>query len=143
MREKKTDPYGHISWAVGSDDDFVCFDYYVERRTKRVLLHAVVNSETGHFVQDFIKPTWVAFATAPEAARDMVNSGVEWCIENGVRFNKRTYSARKFAREVAKAVQSYCPDVWGPSDEDEISSMEQAIEDGQARWAETGTSRRR
>jgi hypothetical protein len=47
-----TDPYGSLEWVIGSDDDFVCFDFHELEDVGKVILHATVNSETGHFIED-------------------------------------------------------------------------------------------
>ena len=56
--EMLTDPYGSLEYAVGSGDDFWCFDFHVDESRKRVRLHAVINSETGSFIQDAETPDW-------------------------------------------------------------------------------------
>jgi hypothetical protein len=51
----ETDPYSILEFACGSADDFICFDYGIAVLNKRPILalHAVVNSETGSFIEDF------------------------------------------------------------------------------------------
>lgn len=46
-----TSPYGTLMYVIGSKDDFVCFDFHV-LEDGYVVLHAVINSETGSFIQD-------------------------------------------------------------------------------------------
>jgi hypothetical protein len=49
-----TSPYGSLEFAIGSGDDFLCMDYAIVSRGERcwVVLHATLNSETGHFIQN-------------------------------------------------------------------------------------------
>jgi hypothetical protein len=48
-----TSPYGFLEYALGSGDDFLCLDFTViyQPGRKWLVLHAVLNSETGHFIQ--------------------------------------------------------------------------------------------
>jgi len=46
-----TDPYEHLTWVVGNDDTFVCFDHVAFGA--EVAIHAVVNSESGCFIDTF------------------------------------------------------------------------------------------
>lgn len=52
-----TSPYGHLEYAVGTGDDFYCFDYAIVKSMHQapatfLILHSVINSETGSFIQD-------------------------------------------------------------------------------------------
>jgi len=77
----KTDPYGSLSYCVGNEDDFWCFDYHIEN--DYVLLHAVINSETGAFIQDAEKVV-VYKSIAMEKALEMVDAAIEWCNDNDI-----------------------------------------------------------
>ena len=44
-----TNPYGLLGYAVGSGDDFWCFDYAL-LEDGRMVLSATINSETGCFI---------------------------------------------------------------------------------------------
>jgi len=49
-----TSPYGHLHFAVGTGDDFHCFDYArvnAGPRGEFIVLHSTVNSETGCFIE--------------------------------------------------------------------------------------------
>jgi len=77
-----TDPYGLLEYAIGSEDDFICFDFLVLPKT--VVLHSVLNSETGHFIQDFYPPQSVAREVAASIAKEMCEEALSWCGENEV-----------------------------------------------------------
>ena len=82
-----TDPYGALEFAAGDGDDFVCFDYHYQRGNKVLILHAVVNSETGSFVQNFIPPFVIVTDDADKAymeAYAMVCEALDWCVFNEV-----------------------------------------------------------
>ena len=78
---EQCDPYGSMEFAIGSETDFVCFDYAVDatREPLRVALCATVNSETGRFIQDFA-PGFVGGAKeAVTHARRLVSDALDWC----------------------------------------------------------------
>jgi hypothetical protein len=77
---KPTDPYGHLEFAIGTDDDFHCFDY-AELPNGQVKLHAVINSETGSFIQDGSVNT-VDKCDAPQVALGMIDDALEWLEED-------------------------------------------------------------
>lgn len=81
--DKLTDPYHHLTFAIGSGDDFVCFDY-ADMPDGRIRLHAVLNSETGSFIQDFETPAEVPATEAADYARGLVDAAMDWCGENEV-----------------------------------------------------------
>jgi hypothetical protein len=76
-----TSPYGSLNFAIGSGDDFHCFDY-AELPDKRVVLHSVVNSETGGFIQDagyeVVQPN-----DAVDVAMGFVDNAIEWLYQGG------------------------------------------------------------
>ena len=86
-----TDPYGFLGFAIGSGDDFWCFDYHVHN-DKTVTLHAVINSETGAFIMDAEPPVRVPFVEALDVARGMVDAALDWCGENHVRPTHRGWN---------------------------------------------------
>lgn len=43
-----TNPYGFLHFAIGSGDDFHCFDYRIFDHW--LILHSTINSETGGFI---------------------------------------------------------------------------------------------
>jgi hypothetical protein len=92
---KQLDPYGSLNFVVGSSDDFVCLDYAIvgEHGPRgifgmAIVIKAVLNSETGSFIQDF--GYWDSgFDDSPYvAARNAVNAALDWCAENNVKHNK-------------------------------------------------------
>lgn len=83
--ERDTDPYGYMAWTIGSDEgDFWCFDFVVSEDGKMVKLHAVINSETGSFIQDAEEPVEVPIYRACEEAKRLEDAALDWCGENGV-----------------------------------------------------------
>lgn len=76
-----TDPYDQIAYAVGNEDDFVCFDYLILEA--HVAIHATINSETGSFIDTF-EYAVVPWADAVDVAQNMVDLAVEWAHENDV-----------------------------------------------------------
>jgi len=84
-----TSPYGHLEFAIGSGDDFYCFDYRTvnTKQGEMIVLHSVINSETGGFIQD--GEYWIV---PPKGAinilEGMVDSAIEWCGENEIRHSK-------------------------------------------------------
>ena len=78
----ETDPYGHLTFAIGTDDDFWCFDYAISDDRTMVRLHAVINSETGSFIQDAESPATVPVAEALSYAQYLVDQACDWCGEN-------------------------------------------------------------
>ena len=101
----KTDPYGKLEWAVGNGDDFVCFDFHAEYGY--VILHAVLNSETGHFIEDFEPPVKVPFTQAVAEARNLVESALDWCVNNDVRHSVKGWNQDPyyFVRCVRRTVE--------------------------------------
>lgn len=104
--EKLTDPYGALEYAVGSGDDFVCFDFHVDVAGRQVLLHAVVNSETGSYIEDFEAPGYYAFAEAPTMAQALVERALDWCIDNELRHSRKGWNQDPyyFVRAVVAAI---------------------------------------
>ena len=101
--EALTSPYGSLDYAVGSGDDFHCFDFAV-LLDGRVVLHVVINSETGHFIMDTFYGVF-SKDEAPEIAMGLCGQAVEWCAENGVRPNMKGWNQDPFyfGRAVAEA----------------------------------------
>ena len=44
------DAYGHLAWTVGNDDWIACFDAVLSPDKTRIAYHAVVNCESGGFI---------------------------------------------------------------------------------------------
>ncbi len=81
-----TSPYGCLQWAIGSGDDFTCFDYAF-LPDGRVVLHSTFNTETGSYIGDCSYDTFDA-KDAPDAAMELVGEGLETACMNGVRHTK-------------------------------------------------------
>jgi hypothetical protein len=71
-----TSPYGSLTFAIGTGDDFVCMDY-AGLPDGRIVIHAVVNSETGHFIDRFAYEV-VENDNAVRVARRITNEALEW-----------------------------------------------------------------
>lgn len=89
--ETRTDPYGELEWCIGSADDFWCFDYH-KNDDGTVTLHAVINSETGSFIQDAEPPVTVPAAQAVDEAKRLTDAAVEWCFDNEVTHDKEGWN---------------------------------------------------
>jgi hypothetical protein len=103
----KTDPYGALTFAVGSEDDFWCFDY--DRHDDMVRLHAVINSETGSFIMDAEMPVEVPAAEAIDYAQGLVDQALEWCAENGVIIDVDGWNQEPdfFVQSIRKQLEQY------------------------------------
>ena len=99
-----TDPYGDLHYAIGGKDDFICMDF-CELVDGRIILHAVLNSETGSFIQDF-KYLVVYQGEAVAMADGIMQAALNWCDANKVWHAAKDwdqdpyYFVRKVAQEV-------------------------------------------
>ena len=102
------DPYGTLEFAIGSGDDFVCFDYAIDVSARRVCLASCVNSETGSFIQNFEAPIFCTFDDAPAEARGLVNAALDWCNADAplIRLDMKGWNQDPayFIRAVTRAV---------------------------------------
>jgi hypothetical protein len=121
LTEAPTDPYGELHFAIGSADDFVCFDYHlgaVRGRTVFVL-HATVNSETGHFIQDFsynvVDINDPKFKCVGAFEMECVNltystacQALDWMSDNEIRHDKSGWNQDPYyiLRAVAHCLQT-------------------------------------
>ena len=87
-----TDPYGQLHFCIGSADDFWCFDYATDRSTGMVRIHAVINSETGSFIQDAEPPVEVSIDHAVETAQRLVDEAVDWMCDNEVEHDQEGWN---------------------------------------------------
>lgn len=78
--EALLDPYGGLYFAVGTSEDFICFDY-CRLSDGRYHLGSVVNSETGSFIMGFSYVV-VPAEEAVDAANEMIQDAIVWCMEN-------------------------------------------------------------
>jgi hypothetical protein len=84
-----TSPYGHLIFACGTGDDFYCFDWAEVNSEKGrfVVLHSVINSETGSFIMDGeyrILPanTEQEKRDVLKAALEMVGQAYDWLVSD-------------------------------------------------------------
>lgn len=96
-----TDPYGKLHYGVGSEDDFICFDF-ADNHDGTITLHSVVNSETGCFIEDFDPPRAYPKKDAPRAAEAMLDQALDWCAENNIDPDPDGWNngAKRFLRAV-------------------------------------------
>lgn len=92
-----TDPYGELEFVIGSGDDFICFDYHLERldaESVLVIIDAVINSETGSFIQsfDYYCDVIKVSDNPVEELRVMIYKAIEWCWENEVKYTKQGWN---------------------------------------------------
>lgn len=106
-----TSPYGHLHFAIGNGDDFVCMDFRVIESlldgSTWVIIHGTVNSETGSFIDRF-EYTVVRVEDALDAAEELVARAIDWCADNNIRHSKSGWNQDVwfFLRELALAI---CP----------------------------------
>ena len=87
-----TSPYGSLHFAIGSGDDFWCFDYAVLDDAWMVL-HATINSETGSFIMDAPDGYQVVpLAEAASVALGMTDQALEWAGDNDVRHTRKGWN---------------------------------------------------
>jgi len=103
-----TDPYGHLTWCLGTSDDFVCLDYHVDPEHDVVVLHAAVNSETGGFVDDF-SYIEVPRAEAAETAQGLVDQAMQWAWDNELRRPALKEPARRFLASLRRELRTVQP----------------------------------
>jgi hypothetical protein len=108
-----TNPYGHLYWACGTGDDFVCWDYEeIETVTGQyVILDATLNCETGCFIQGNGYEVLPARSSEErkavvKAADNMVDDAEEWCCHNEIRPTVSGWNQkpRYFVNSVAKSM---------------------------------------
>lgn len=103
----KLDPYGKCKYVIGTSDDFICFDFVIHPRKRTVEFEAVVNSETGAFIDTFVKPFEVPFEDALDTATELTFQARDWCIDGGMKPRRFDYRnpAVKFTMDVDRAVK--------------------------------------
>jgi hypothetical protein len=101
-----TDPYGNLLFAVGSGDDFWCFDY-ATHGDGTMTLHAMINSETGSFIQNAEEPVRVPYAKAVAEAVRLTDRALEWAADNEVRLDMKGWNQDPayFVRAVRSIVE--------------------------------------
>lgn len=112
-----TSPYGHLEFAIGSGDDFHCFDYEKIDAGPRglfMVLHGTVNSETGSFIENAgyeVLPvnTMAQESAAVCAAFGLMDEALEWCSWNEVRHTVKGWNQNPayFPICVARALRPY------------------------------------
>jgi len=110
--EGVTDPYGILEYAIGSGDDFHCFDYACyedDEIGKTLILHSVVNSETGSFIMTVKRKVIPLKEETFEAEiMDLVDDAVTWLADNDVKHDKVGWNQDwyYFYRHVASSCMS-------------------------------------
>lgn len=114
-----TSPYGHLEFAVGSGEDFYCFDYEVINagpRGKFIIMDSVINSETGGFIENALNGyvvlpvnTVAQDSAAIHEAFGMVDQALEWCNNNDIRHTVKGWNQNPayFPICVARALRPY------------------------------------
>ena len=114
-----TSPYGHLEFAIGTGDDFYCFDYEKVNAGPRglfMVLHATINSETGGFIMDApngyeVLPinTMAEQSAAVRAAFCLMDEALEWCCHNDIRHTVKGWNQNPayFPICVARALRPY------------------------------------
>jgi hypothetical protein len=95
-----TSPYGHLNFAIGSGDDFYCFDYEVINAGpygEFIILDSVWNSDTGHHIEgaDYeILPfnTKTECLEALRVAGCMVSSAVNATSQQDIKHTERGWN---------------------------------------------------
>ncbi len=95
-----TSPYGFLSFVIGGSDDFHCFDYEVINAGPRgqfIVLHSVINSEGGGFIQDGEYTVLPCNSAAEKTAAcrealGMVDQAMEWVYGNDLRHSRKGWN---------------------------------------------------
>lgn len=106
-----TSPYGHLFFAVGSGDDFHCFDHARVNAGplgEFMVLHATVNSETGSFIDGAgyeVLPcnTMTEKKAVIREAFGMVDDALEWCLWNDLKHSVRGWNQNPYFFAIAVA----------------------------------------
>lgn len=108
-----TNPYGFLHFAVGSADDFWCFDYRTFNAGplgEHMILDATLNSESGGFIEgmDYMVLPVRSLAegrAAIEYAYGLIDTAIEWCNmgDDATKHDRRGWNQDEFyfARAVA------------------------------------------
>lgn len=101
-----TSPFVRREFAVGTRDDFWCFDFAI-LPNGRVALHAVINADSEGFFDDGAYLV-VPKEEAADQARRLVSMALEWCAEHGLSHSYRDCGKDPmcFARAVNRAVST-------------------------------------
>ncbi|MCF8011365.1 MAG: hypothetical protein K9L17_10595 [Clostridiales bacterium] len=101
--EDITDPYGKKKFVIGSEYEYVCFDYY-KLSKNNIVLHSVINSEKAGFI-DELSYAVVSDQRASEVALEMIKSALSWIEDNNVEYSPDYWDQDPyfFYEEVCKA----------------------------------------
>jgi hypothetical protein len=99
--KRRLDPYGSLEYCIGSGDDFVCFEFGLQKSGRVLRIESVLNSETGHFIDRFHDPILIDLAVVSltdlkEAIIDEIDSALDWCMENEVKHTKAGWNQDPF-----------------------------------------------
>lgn len=87
---RKLAPYKHLEYAAGSGEDFVCFDFIIDKN--KAAIASTLNSETGGFIQNFEEP-WVGPKEELVAvAKELIGNALGWAVENEVRLDMKGWN---------------------------------------------------
>jgi hypothetical protein len=109
-----TDPYGALEYAIGEENDFVCFDFNWDPDRRMLKMHSVVNCDSYGWIGNFEDPicmvvgeSFVDIGTAVNAACYLVELALEWCGENEVNLDTDGWNQDPyyFARAVSAALR--------------------------------------
>lgn len=75
-------------WRVGTDTDFIAFDF-LPREGGQVVLHSALQSALLAVKEDFLYEMWDRHEAA-EAARSMVDDAIAYLSEQGVYCQRNT-----------------------------------------------------
>lgn len=102
------DPYGRLEYSIGTDDDFVCFDYAVTN--EGVWLASTINSETGSFIQAMQQPVIVPHNQALWKADAMIDQAWDWVMEQNFKSSERVTGrrdAKRYLRDLRQSLISW------------------------------------
>lgn len=86
----RTDPYGLLELCIGDGDDFWCFDF--GKDGDNIVIHAVINSETGGFIENAEPIATVPADKAVDYAKNLTELALDWCAENDVKHDVEGWS---------------------------------------------------
>lgn len=106
-----TDPYGNLTWCIGSEDDFWCFDFATSDDGLAIRLHAAINSETGSFIMNAENPSEVRLEAAVDEAQRLTDAAMDWCGENEVEVDREGWNTEEndFVQAVRAEVKRLIP----------------------------------
>lgn len=74
------DAYGHLTWTVGNEDWLACFDAILSPDRTRIAYHAVVDCESGGFI-DTIEKGVISVEEAQAKLHNLPDGYLDSCCE--------------------------------------------------------------